>query len=53
MHKVVMINPSATETRIVNSVMLAAGDPQAEEQVGAGEQATFVATTEISAKVGG
>ena len=48
MHKAEMVNPTASERRIVNSTMLVEGE---EDQVARDQQAEFVSTDRISPKV--
>jgi hypothetical protein len=51
MHRAEMLNPSAAETRIVNSAMLELADPAAAEAVDACRQEEFVRTDAISQKL--
>jgi hypothetical protein len=51
MHRAEMLNPSAAETRIVNSAMLELADPATPEAVDVAKQDEFVRTDAISQKL--
>jgi hypothetical protein len=51
LHKAEILNPSATEQRLVNSVMLAALEPTCADAIGLAELQEFVRTERISQRV--
>ena len=51
MHKAELLNPTASERRVVNSIMMVRGEVGGEEAVSQTQQAEFVTTDQISPKV--